>query len=70
MRRCTTGISRSRWRMPGAGPVRATADAFERYAEVVGAALGDRIHTWTTLNEPWCSAYLGYGQGGHAPGAA
>jgi beta-glucosidase len=52
----------------GGWPVRATADAFERYAEVVGAALGDRIHTWTTLNEPWCSAYLGYGQGGHAPG--
>lgn len=52
----------------GGWPARATADAFERYAEVVGAALGDRIHTWTTLNEPWCSAYLGYGQGGHAPG--
>jgi len=52
----------------GGWPVRATADAFERYAEVMGAALGDRVHTWTTLNEPWCSAYLGYGQGGHAPG--
>ncbi|MCC4909198.1 GH1 family beta-glucosidase [Microbacterium sp. cx-59] len=52
----------------GGWPVRATADAFERYAEIVGSALGDRIHTWTTLNEPWCSAYLGYGQGGHAPG--
>jgi len=23
---------------------------------------------WTTLNEPWCSAYLGYGSGVHAPG--
>jgi beta-glucosidase len=22
----------------------------------------------TTLNEPWCSAYLGYGSGAHAPG--
>jgi len=54
----------------GGWPVRATADAFERYAEIMGAALGDRIHTWTTLNEPWCSAYLGYGQGGHAPGRA
>jgi beta-glucosidase len=52
----------------GGWPVRATVDAFERYAEVMGAALGDRVHTWTTLNEPWCSAYLGYGQGGHAPG--
>ncbi len=52
----------------GGWAVRATADAFEKYAEVMGAALGDRVHTWTTLNEPWCSAYLGYGQGGHAPG--
>lgn len=52
----------------GGWPARATADAFERYAEIVGTAFGDRIHTWTTLNEPWCSAYLGYGQGGHAPG--
>ncbi|MDX2376075.1 GH1 family beta-glucosidase [Microbacterium sp. LRZ72] len=52
----------------GGWPARATTDAFERYAEIMGAALGDRVHTWTTLNEPWCSAYLGYGQGGHAPG--
>nr|WP_225216227.1 family 1 glycosylhydrolase [Microbacterium pullorum] len=52
----------------GGWPARATADAFERYAAVMGEALGDRVHTWTTLNEPWCSAYLGYGQGGHAPG--
>ncbi|MBA8815258.1 beta-glucosidase [Microbacterium halimionae] len=47
---------------------RATSDAFEEYAAIMGEALGDRVHTWTTLNEPWCSAYLGYGQGGHAPG--
>ena len=52
----------------GGWPARATADAFEQYAAIMGAALGDRVHTWTTLNEPWCSAYLGYGQGGHAPG--
>ncbi len=24
--------------------------------------------TWTTLNEPWCSAFLGYTSGQHAPG--
>ena len=52
----------------GGWAVRSTVDAFEEYARIVGAALGDRVHTWTTLNEPWCSAYLGYGQGGHAPG--
>ena len=47
---------------------RDTAAAFADYARVVGSALGDRVDTWTTLNEPWCSAYLGYGSGGHAPG--
>ena len=52
----------------GGWAVRSTVDAFEEYARIVGTALGDRVHTWTTLNEPWCSAYLGYGQGGHAPG--
>lgn len=34
----------------------------------MGTALGDRVSMWTTLNEPWCSAYLGYGSGAHAPG--
>ncbi len=47
---------------------RATAEAFAEFASVVGTALGDRIRTWTTLNEPWCSAYLGYSVGVHAPG--
>jgi beta-glucosidase len=47
---------------------RETAYHFEEYARVIGAALGDRVETWTTLNEPWCSAYLGYGSGAHAPG--
>ena len=47
---------------------RATASAFAEYAEVVARRLGDRIANWITLNEPWCSAYLGYGIGVHAPG--
>ncbi|MCC2314397.1 GH1 family beta-glucosidase [Cellulomonas xiejunii] len=47
---------------------RATAYAFAEYARVVARALGDRIHLWTTLNEPWCSSFLGYGSGVHAPG--
>lgn len=47
---------------------RETAYAFADYARVVGEALGDRVAIWTTLNEPWCSAYLGYGAGAHAPG--
>lgn len=52
----------------GGWPSRDTANRFADYAAVVGDALGDRVHTWTTLNEPWCSAYLGYGSGAHAPG--
>jgi len=47
---------------------RETSAAFADYAGIVGAALGDRIDRWTTLNEPWCSAYLGYASGVHAPG--
>jgi beta-glucosidase len=52
----------------GGWPVRPTAQAFADYAAVAAARLGDRVPSWTTLNEPWCSAYLGYGSGGHAPG--
>ena len=47
---------------------RETAEVFADYATAVYARLGDRVTTWTTLNEPWCSAYLGYGNGVHAPG--
>jgi beta-glucosidase len=47
---------------------RDTADAFVEYTNAVTNALGDRLKNWTTLNEPWCSAYLGYGLGIHAPG--
>ncbi|WP_375401616.1 GH1 family beta-glucosidase [uncultured Amnibacterium sp.] len=54
----------------GGWTVRTTAEAFREYARVLAAALGDRVHTWTTLNEPWCSAYLGYANGVHAPGRA
>ncbi|HEU0256569.1 MAG TPA: GH1 family beta-glucosidase [Microbacteriaceae bacterium] len=47
---------------------RATAEAFADYAALMGEALGDRVAVWTTLNEPWCSAFLGYASGVHAPG--
>ena len=52
----------------GGWPVRDTAMRFGEYAELVVGALGDRVHQWTTLNEPWCTAYLGYAAGVHAPG--
>jgi beta-glucosidase len=41
---------------------------FAEYAEVVVDRLGDRVRHWTTLNEPWCIAALGYATGEHAPG--
>ena len=45
-----------------------TATAFRDYAAMTHDALGDVIKHWITLNEPWCSAFLGYGNGVHAPG--
>ena len=47
---------------------RETADRFAEYALSVHDALGDRVDIWTTLNEPWCSSFLGYTAGVHAPG--
>ncbi|HEV7203319.1 MAG TPA: beta-glucosidase [Jatrophihabitans sp.] len=47
---------------------RETAHHFAEYAHIVGTALGDRVPMWTTLNEPWCSAFLGHASGVHAPG--
>ncbi|HEX5598129.1 MAG TPA: GH1 family beta-glucosidase [Micromonosporaceae bacterium] len=52
----------------GGWPARDTANRFADYASLAHAALGDRVRYWTTLNEPWCSAFLGYGSGEHAPG--
>jgi len=48
---------------------RETADRFAYYADVMASALGDRVKNWITLNEPWCSAFLGYTLGVHAPGS-
>lgn len=47
---------------------RSTAWAFAEYARILARRFGERVHVWTTLNEPWCSAYLGYASGVHAPG--
>jgi beta-glucosidase len=52
----------------GGWPARETAGRFAEFAAIVHKALGDRVTSWTTLNEPWCSAFLGYGSGAHAPG--
>ncbi|WP_433263515.1 GH1 family beta-glucosidase [Actinosynnema sp. CS-041913] len=47
---------------------RDTAYRFADYAALTHAHLADRVQLWTTINEPWCSAFLGYGNGIHAPG--
>lgn len=52
----------------GGWPARDTALRFGDYARKLVETYADRVKVWTTLNEPWCSAYLGYGSGVHAPG--
>ncbi|OZG62828.1 beta-glucosidase [Bifidobacterium lemurum] len=47
---------------------RDTAYRLAEYAGAVASRLGDRVDTYTTLNEPWCSSYLSYGATEHAPG--
>ncbi|MCW2946523.1 MAG: beta-galactosidase [Actinoallomurus sp.] len=52
----------------GGWPERDTAYRFADYAGIVHGALGDRVTNLTTVNEPWCAAFLGYASGDHAPG--
>jgi len=47
---------------------RDTAYRFAEYARIVASALGDRVTLWTTLNEPWVSAFEGHAKGRLAPG--
>lgn len=49
---------------------RDTCYAFKDYARAVAEHLGDRVHAYATLNEPFCSSFLGYEAGIHAPGHA
>ncbi|HEX3790163.1 MAG TPA: GH1 family beta-glucosidase [Pseudonocardiaceae bacterium] len=52
----------------GGWPNRDTAYRFADYSMLVFDQLHDRVRTWTTLNEPWCTAMLGYVEGRQAPG--
>lgn len=52
----------------GGWAARETADRMTEYALTLHDRLGDRVRHWTTLNEPWCAAFLGYAGGQHAPG--
>ncbi len=47
---------------------RDTAYQFANYVDLVTKAFGDRVFSYATLNEPFCSSYLGYEAGIHAPG--
>jgi beta-glucosidase len=47
---------------------RDTADRFAEYAAVVAARLGDRVGTWSTINELFEHFALGHLTGEHAPG--
>eukprot|EP01127_Copromyxa_protea_P017949 TRINITY_DN5547_c0_g2_i2.p1 TRINITY_DN5547_c0_g2~~TRINITY_DN5547_c0_g2_i2.p1 ORF type:complete len:531 (+),score=63.39 TRINITY_DN5547_c0_g2_i2:31-1623(+) len=42
--------------------------AFETYANISFSLFGDRVKYWTTFNEPYVVAWLGYGDGIYAPG--
>jgi beta-glucosidase len=52
----------------GGWPNRDVVEWFGEYVDAMHDRLGDRVTRWATLNEPWCSAWLGYGSGEHAPG--
>jgi beta-glucosidase len=70
----TPWITLYHWDLPqaledaGGWTNRDTAHRFVDYARTVADALGDRVPTITTMNEPWCSAFLGHTSGRHAPG--
>lgn len=70
----TPWVTLFHWDLPqrledrGGWPVRATAEAFGRYAEAVVKRLGDRVTRWFTLNEIPCIVGNGYENGYFAPG--
>jgi beta-glucosidase len=47
---------------------RDTALRFGELAHTVATALGDGVHHWITINEPWVAGFLGHLTGDHAPG--
>ena len=70
----TPVITLYHWDLPqalqdkGGWAMRDIAEIFADYAAMAGEALGDRVHRWITLNEPWVVAHVGYRDGRHAPG--
>lgn len=70
----TPWVTLFHWDLPqrledrGGWLVRATAEAFGRYAEFVVKRLADRVKHWFTVNEIPCFIGKGYGDGYFAPG--
>jgi beta-glucosidase len=70
----TPWVTLYHWDLPqalqeaGGWPNRETAQRFADYAAIVHEHLGDRVRHWITLNEPFCSSFIGYASGRHAPG--
>jgi beta-glucosidase len=70
----TPWVTLYHWDLPqvlqdaGGWPARDTAERFAEYAVAVHDRLHDRVKHWTTLNEPWVSAFIGHAIGRHAPG--
>lgn len=54
---------RGGWRAPD------TAEAFADYASLAAERYGDRGERWISLDEPYCSLFVGYGEGRPAPRA-
>jgi beta-glucosidase len=62
------------WDLPAALEVRGgwcdsrSIGWFTDYAQIVFRALGDRVPSWCTINEPWVIVHEGYVEGRHPPG--
>jgi beta-glucosidase len=67
-------VTLNHWDLPqvlqdrGGWAVRDSVEWFGDYAEQVFKQLGDRVPFWSTHNEPWVIAMLGYYFGNMAPG--
>ena len=55
-------------RIVGGGAAEHQGRGFAGAAVGAGEHFADRVDRWATLNEPWCSAFLGYCAGYFAPG--
>ena len=66
--RSTTGTCRSRSRTRAAGPCARPPSGSPTTRRSCTTTSATGCSLWATLNEPWCSAYLGYAAGMHAPG--